>query len=178
MIGVFAFKLKRITYLYYMQHRIDHLINHYELEAHPEGGWFKEVYRSKQNMLVNTIEERQVLTSIYFLLSTENVSKFHSIKSDELWYYHSGSALTVHCINPEGNYYQLKIGPDFNNGEQFQAIVPKGTIFGSTVDEPDKYSFVGCAVAPGFDFKDFKLFKESELMKRFPQHENIIKKLT
>ncbi len=161
-----------------MQETITELIKSYQLEEHPEGGWFKETYRSDHNLFNDQNEERQILTSIYFLLTDQNVSKFHTIKSDELWYYHSGSALTVHCIEPDGNYYQLKIGPDFSAGEQFQAIVPKGTIFGSTVDQADQYSLVGCAVAPGFDFRDFKLFNEAELINRFPQHQSIIKKLT
>ena len=157
---------------------LEELIQHYNMQDHPEGGWYKELYRSTEKMTTNVGAERQILTSIYFILTDKNVSKFHSIQSDELWYYHSGSALTVHCISPEGRYHTLKIGPDFSSGEQFQAVVPKGTIFGSTVDQVNAFSMVGCAVAPGFDFEDFKLFSESELLDRFPQHETIIKRLT
>jgi len=160
-----------------MLNEVEALVDHYNMEAHPEGGWYREIYRSDLSVIVDS-NERQILTSIYFLLTDQNVSKFHSIKSDELWYYHSGSALTVHCITPNGVYNQLKIGPNYQNGEQFQALVPKGTIFASTVDIPNGFSMVGCAVAPGFNFEDFKLYSESELMAIFPQHQNIIKRLT
>ncbi len=161
-----------------MQNELKQLIDHYQMEVHPEGGWFKETYRSDVEIKNANEDKRQILTSIYFLLTDENISKFHTIQSDELWYYHSGSALTVHCISPNGTYRQLKIGPNFKAGEQFQAIVPKGTIFGSTVDEPENFSMVGCAVAPGFDFRDFKLFDRLELTKQFPEHSLIIQKLT
>lgn len=160
-----------------MKLKVDSLVKDYEMLPHPEGGWFKENYRSEVNLTVAG-KKRNILTSIYFLLTSENVSRFHVLKSEELWYYHAGSALTVHCISPAGEYYQLKIGPNFKAGEQFQAVVPAGTIFGSTVDEIDQFSLVGCAVAPGFDFEDFQLFSEAELLNKYPTHESIIKKLT
>ncbi len=148
------------------------------MEKHPEGGWYKELYRSSEQFVNQNKEERNLLTSIYFLLTDQNSSKFHSIQSDELWYYHSGEGFTVHCISPKGKYYTIKIGPDFKNGEVFQAVVPKGTIFGSTVEKQNSYSLVGCAVAPGFDFTDFKLHSRGELLLKYPQHELIINRLT
>lgn len=145
---------------------------------HPEGGWYKELYRSSIITKNKENEDRSILTSIYFMLTDKNCSNFHTIKSDELWYYHSGSGFTVHCISPDGEYYTLKIGPNFAEGEVFQAIVPKGTIFGSTVEKKDSYSMVGCAVAPGFDFADFKLFSRNELLEKYPKHKTIINRLT
>ena len=133
------------------------LIDHYKMEAHPEGGWYKETYRSNISTEIIGIGERSLMTSIYFLLESHQTSNFHVIKSDELWYYHSGSALTVHCICPNGEYKKIHIGPDFEKGQTFQALVPKGTIFGSSVDEPNTFSMVGCTVSPGFDFYDFNL---------------------
>ncbi|MFD1552143.1 cupin [Putridiphycobacter roseus] len=160
-----------------MELQVEALVKNYAMLPHPEGGWYKENYRSNRNIPLDE-NSRSLLTSIYFLLTSENVSRFHVLKSDELWYYHSGSALTVHCISPKGEYYQLKIGPNFEAGEQFQAVVPSGTIFGSTVDQKNQYAMVGCAVAPGFDFEDFKLFTTAELLAKFPSHQTIIQKLT
>ncbi len=146
--------------------------------AHPEGGWYKETYRSATSTQIENLGERSLMTSIYFLLESHQTSNFHVIKSDELWFYHSGSALTVHCIYPNGEYKKLHIGPDFESGQNFQALVPKGTIFGSTVDTPGSHSMVGCTVAPGFDFNDFKLFERQELLSSYPEHQEIIERLT
>jgi hypothetical protein len=161
-----------------VESKVKKLVDHYKMEQHPEGGWFKETYRSNAQTLNANDHERDLLTSIYFLLTDKNCSKFHSIQSDELWYYHSGSGFTVHCISPKGKYYTLKIGPDYESGEVFQAVVPKGTIFGSTIEKKDSYALVGCAVAPGFDFIDFKLYSRIELLEKYPQHNDIINRLT
>lgn len=157
---------------------IKNLIDHYQMEAHPEGGWYKETYRCSESTHIKDVGERSLMTSIYFLLESHQTSNFHVIKSDELWFYHSGSALTVHCIYPNGEYNKLHIGPDFEKGQTFQALVPKGTIFGSSVDEANTFAMVGCTVAPGFDFNDFKLFERDELLNQFPAHKKIIDRLT
>jgi predicted cupin superfamily sugar epimerase len=157
---------------------IKQIIKNYDMLSHPEGGWYKETYRSNDTTTINGLGTRNLMTSIYFLLESHQVSNFHIIKSDELWFSHSGSALTVHCIYPNGDYKKLHIGPDFEKGQTFQAVVPKGTIFGSSVDEPNTFSMVGCTVSPGFDFEDFKLFTQEELLDLYPQHSDIIKKLT
>jgi len=157
------------------------IINNYNMISHPEGGWFKETYRSQDFCFNEDQNTRSLQTSIYFLLESHQKSNFHIIKSDELWFFHSGSALTVHCILPNGTYNKLHIGPDFKKGQTYQALVPKGTIFGSSVDLPQSYSMVGCTVAPGFDFEDFKLFTQEELLQKHPKHPKhhlIIKKLT
>ena len=157
---------------------MEKFISHYQMESHPEGGWYKETYRSEISTNITDLGARSLMTSIYFLLESHQVSNFHVIKSDEMWFYHSGSSLTVHCIYPNGEYEKLLIGPDVENGQTFQALVPKGTIFGSTVDAEKTFSMVGCTVAPGFDFQDFKLFKRNELLDLYPQHSDIINKLT
>ena len=154
------------------------IVNFHKMESHPEGGWYKETYRSKEVTSIKNLGDRNLMTSIYFLLESHQTSNFHRIESDELWFYHSGSPLTVHCIYPNGNYEMLHIGPDFENGQAFQALVPKGTIFGSTVDIENAHALVGCTVSPGFDFNDFKLFERQELIDIYPQHQSIIEKLT
>lgn len=152
-------------------------IDNLEMIAHPEGGYFKETYRSANSFSPEGFSgTRNYSTSIYFLLEKNNVSHFHRIKSDEIWYYHAGASLSVYVIYPNGKMEELKIGPDLQNGEVLQAVVPANTIFGST--SKNEYSLVGCMVSPGFDFSDFELFTTSELMEVYPQHESIIKILT
>lgn len=156
--------------------RIDELVAELDLNPHPEGGFFKEMYRS--DLKVNTASgERSIMTSIYFLLTSDNISKFHQIKSDEMWFYHEGAALTVHIIDEIGQYEKIKVGP-VSEKYKPQQMIPAGAIFGSTVDENDSYALVSCVVAPGFSFEDFKLFSREELLLKFPEHEEIIKKLT
>lgn len=84
------------------------IIKKLNLQAHPEGGYFSEMYRSE--MTIPGIE-RQLMTAIYFLLTSDNVSRFHRIKSDELWFYHGGSSLIVHTLGENG-HTETKVGLD------------------------------------------------------------------
>ncbi|WP_173918244.1 cupin domain-containing protein [Halobacillus sp. Marseille-Q1614] len=154
----------------------DDLINQLGLKAHPEGGFYKPTYES--DISTETPHgKRSLYTSIYFLLRSKDVSHFHRLQSDELWYFHGGSPLTVHMITPEGEYKEVKLGLNISRGEVPQFVVSKHTIFGSSVDEEDTFSLAGCMVSPGFDFEDFELFEKQELMKQYPQHRKIINKL-
>ena len=151
------------------------------LEPHPEGGFYKSTFASEavisDQKLIRDNKERKLFTSIYFLLRSQDISHFHRLKSDELWYYHGGSSLTVHVIDENGEYNEMKLGLDLENGERPQVLVRKNTIFGSSVKEENTFSFVGCMVSPGFDFEDFELFKQEELLQTYPQHKEIIMKM-
>lgn len=142
------------------------------LEPHSEGGYFQSSYISQ-----NSTTNRKLYTSIYFLLGVGDVSHFHRLKSDELWYFHDGSSLSVHVIDGEGNYVEYKLGLDVENGEVPQVLVPRNTIFGSSVIEDGTFSLVGCMVAPGFEYEDFELFTQKELLHDYPQHKEIIYKM-
>jgi predicted cupin superfamily sugar epimerase len=152
------------------------------LEPHPEGGYYKRTFESSertsdQELSVNFEGERKLYTSIYFLLTSKDVSHFHRLKSDELWYYHAGSPLTIHIIHENGDYEEIKLGINLDKGEVPQALVPKNSIFGSSVMEENTFSLVGCMVSPGFDFQDFELFTQDNLLSQYPQHKDIIMKL-
>ncbi|PSL41927.1 hypothetical protein B0H99_101173 [Planomicrobium soli] len=156
----------------------DYWIEQLQMEEHPEGGYFKQSFKSEE--LISPASHpgmRHLYTSIYFLLRSENISHFHQLLSDELWYFHAGSSLTVHIIDPTGEYRQEKLGLTIEKGEKPQVLVEKGSIFGSSVDTADTFSLVGCMVTPGFDFTDFKLFSQQELLEQFPQHEEVISRL-
>ena len=153
---------------------IQEITNHLELQPHPEGGYYKETYRSDESCINGT---RSICTVIYFLLTSENCSKFHRIQSDEIWYFHAGSPLIVHTLNSQG-YNQHFVGNNLLAGETPQLLVPKNTIFGSTVKDDNSYSLVSCSVSPGFEFNDFELFKKEELISLYPEQEKIITQLT
>ncbi|MCH6266892.1 cupin domain-containing protein [Neobacillus citreus] len=161
---------------------LDSLVKNLGLEHHPEGGYYKRTFESSeqisdQELTVNYNEKRKLYTSIYFVLTSDEVSHFHRLKSDELWYFHGGSSLTIHIIHENGEYEEIRLGLNFNNGEVPQALVPKNAIFGSSVMEKETCSLVGCMVSPGFDFQDFELFTQDELLQKYPQHREIILKL-
>lgn len=157
-----------------MVKEITYWVEKLEMLPHPEGGFYKETYRSEESIPGTN---RQLMTGIYFLLTSDNVSRFHRIKSDEMWFYHAGSPLIVHTLDENG-HTQNHVGLDFEAGQQPQFLVPKDTIFGSSVLLEDSYSLVSCVVAPGFDFADFELFSKEELLPLFPAHKAIIERLT
>jgi predicted cupin superfamily sugar epimerase len=162
---------------------INTLITTLKLQPHPEGGWYRETYRATERLPQNALPERfdgqrSHATAIYFLLNSETFSALHRIKSDEQWHFYSGSSLTVHVIHPDGRYAPIKLGQNLAQGETFQAVVPHGCWFGATVDTPDSYALVGCSVVPGFDFADFEMADRECLSKVFPQHTELIARLT
>lgn len=154
--------------------RIQYLIEKLDLLPHPEGGFYKEVYRSEEN--IRSID-RSLMTSIYFLITGSNVSRFHRIKSDELWFFHEGNPLIVNTLDENGHIENL-LGLNLMIGEKPQLLVTKNTVFGSCLKEHGSYALVSCVVAPGFDFRDFELFTFDQLITQYPEHENIIRKLT
>lgn len=156
--------------------RIYELIEKLGLISHPEGGFYSETFRSS-GKLDTSKGERNLATSIFFLLRSQDVSHFHRIQSDELWFWHEGGPLSIHILGENGHEI-LKLGPVDQSDTSPQQLVKANTIFGSTVDHTDSYALVSCVVAPGFDFRDFELFKAGELLPLFPKASEIIQKLT
>ncbi|SFM25852.1 hypothetical protein SAMN04488573_11524 [Bacillus sp. 5mfcol3.1] len=161
---------------------LDYWVSKLGLVRHPEGGYYKRTFASEKHVTdkslhVNFVRQRKLYTSIYFLLTSNDVSHFHRLKSDELWYYHGGSSLKIHVIQENGQYNEIKLGMNLENGEVPQALVSKNSIFGSTVMEKDTCSLVGCMVSPGFEFEDFELFTQERLLLKYPEHKDIIMQL-
>jgi predicted cupin superfamily sugar epimerase len=158
------------------------LVNYFEMLPHPEGGYYKETYRSDELIAHNALPERfsgdrVFSTAIYFLLEKGNFSGFHKIQSDECWHFYGGQTLFIYVLHHNGNLEVIKLGNHLLDGEVFQAVVPEGCWFASEPAPNSEFSFVGCTVAPGFDFVDFELAKADELVKEFPKHEALIKRL-
>jgi len=153
------------------------------LEKHPEGGYYLETYRSQDTIKHDGLssrptQSRNCCTAIYYLLSDQEFSAFHRLKSDEIFHFYSGSSLIVHIINKKGEYHQVKLGQNFVKNDTFQLVINQGDWFASEVSEPHSYSLIGCTVAPGFDFNDFELGLRAKLIKLYPNHEDIITKMT
>jgi hypothetical protein len=141
------------------------------LQPHPEGGYFAETYRSDEMIPHDALPSRfrgarSFGTAIYFLLESHHESALHRIQSDEIWHFYDGDPLEIYVIDSVGAATIIRLGRNLENGEVFQAVVPAGNWFGAkpiinaaTINAG--YVLVGCTVAPGFDFADFELAKQS-----------------
>ncbi len=162
------------------------------LEPHPEGGYYRQTYRSdlvlaKQALPGEFTGQRTASTAIYFLLDRDNFSAFHRLRSDEMWHFYLGAPLLVHVIEKDSRYSEIRLGSNPEAGEVFQAVVKAGCWFGSclvsnsTVSKATSeasFALVGCTVAPGFDFDDFELAEREGLAQCYPQHREVIERLT
>lgn len=158
-------------------------IDHLALLPHPEGGYYRETYRSATTMAVpgsapDTPAQRNVCTGIYFLLEAGNFSAFHQIQSDEMWHFYAGQALEVLELDEAGMLTRTRLGPDLLNGDLPQHVVPARRWFASRVVPGGAFALVGCTVAPGFDFADIALAQRHTLSARYPQHAALIAALT
>ena len=158
------------------------LIQTYNLEPHPEGGWYKQTYKSNEEIDAGALPERfganrAFSTAIYFLLEKGNFSAFHRIKSDECWHFYAGDPLLIYIIEQNGDLIVIALGNDLEKGQTFQCVVPANCWFASRPAPKSEYSFVGCTVSPGFEFEDFELADVTALSVMYPQHKSIIKEL-
>lgn len=160
--------------------RPEELIKSYGLSVHPEGGFYKETYRSGEVIPQDALPlrfggSRLFSTAIYFLLLKGNFSAFHRIQSDECWHFYEGDALLVHVLDPKQGYRLIRLGSNAAAGEVYQAVVPAGCWFAS--ETTGTYSLVGCTVAPGFDFADFELATVNALAEAYPEQAKLVHRL-
>lgn len=174
------------------------LIQRLGLQPHPEGGWFREVYRSDELLPKEALPPRygaprSIATSIYFLLQRGEFSAFHRLRSDELWFHLAGAELEVVRLTPEGRRHVTVLGPVAGC---WQCAVPRGDWFAARLAgenasrrcegnsasaeaaETPEYALLACVVAPGFDFADFELGRRAELTALYPAHAELIADLT
>ncbi len=151
------------------------------LSTHPEGGYFKEVYRSQEFCLKLPARypgPRNFSTSIYYLLKGHQFSAFHRIKSDELWHFYDGCRLNIYILDKGGHLVIERLGKDLEKDEKPQLVIPGGKWFAAQPEEPTGFSLVGCTVAPGFDFSDFEMGMQEELVEKYPGYQELITRFT
>ncbi|GIW26213.1 cupin domain-containing protein [Meiothermus sp.] len=164
-------------------HSAQFWIEHLGLEPHPEGGFYRQTYIASEAIAEPHLPHRykghrSFSTAIYFLLEYPDFSAFHRLKSDEIWHFYTGSSLSLWLISPLGKLSCINLGPDPSRGHGFQGVVPAGYWFAANLDAPQTFALVGCTMAPGFDFADFELAQQAELIRQFPQHRDLIERLT
>ncbi|MCE2495149.1 MAG: cupin domain-containing protein [Flavobacteriales bacterium] len=162
--------------------RIDELVEALKLKPHPEGGFFRENYRSERYIPQEALHKayrgsRSQSTAIYFLLPKTSFSAWHRIHQDEIWHHYEGGVIRIHMISILGNYARVDVGKDLAAGQEYQVIIPGQTWFACEVVEGD-YALAGCTVAPGFDFSDFQMPTRAEMLGKYSEHEEVITRLT
>jgi predicted cupin superfamily sugar epimerase len=156
------------------------LIRELCLAPHPEGGFYRETFRSPNT---NTIEPgsrvRAASTAIYFLLPVGTFSALHRVSSDEVWHHYDGAPLDLHLLNDQGLHETIVIGRDIAAGQRPQHVVPAG-VWQAAVPRAGSlpHTLCGCTVAPGFDFADFEMPTRSALSRMFPDRTSLIAQLT
>jgi predicted cupin superfamily sugar epimerase len=153
------------------------------LLPHPEGGHFAETYRSADQLPAGALGGRYAgpracATAIYYLLRGAEFSALHRLRSDEMWHFHAGCGARITTIAPDGRLGEVRFGPDPAEGQALQVLIPAGTWFGVAVDDPASYVLAGCTVSPGFEYEDFELGNRAELTAAYPQHREVIERLT
>ncbi|HBD94129.1 MAG: hypothetical protein A2015_17160 [Spirochaetes bacterium GWF1_31_7] len=160
--------------------RKDFLIKTLELRKHPEGGYYKETYRSDDILSTPPArfnnDQRNISTAIYYLLGRNEQSKFHRIKSDEIWHHYEGDPIILYIMDTEGLRI-TKLGR-VGNGMVPQVVIKHGCWFAAETTGTAGYAFVGCTVAPGFDFADFEIGEEIKLLQENPEFAAIIKRFS
>lgn len=142
--------------------REDDIINEYKLEMHPEGGWFSECYTSSGQQ-----NGRAMAGSIYYLMRGAEISHFHQLDSDEIWFYHEGCGMRITVITSSTRDEYL-LGSNFENDERVMVSIPKGAIFAAENLSEDGYTFVSCVTTPKFTYDGFKLIRETQLKTEYP----------
>ena len=129
-----------------MHPRAQQLIDALALEPHPEGGWYRQVFKSEERVTRHADDaQRSALTTIYFLLVEGTHSAWHCVLSDEVWHFYEGDALelltgdSITRLDADHRVHVVK-------AREWQAARPLGA-----------YALVGCTVGPGFEFEDFEM---------------------
>jgi len=159
------------------------IIERLDLLPHPEGGWYREVYRSDEQIQHDALPDRYLSshcfsTSIYFLLEKNDFSAFHRISSDETWHFYLGSPIFIYCLFPDGAATETILGNNLIMGQQLQFTIQRNCWFAAKITGESDFSLVGCTVSPGFEFSDFELGIRANLLAAFPKHNTIIEEFT
>ena len=155
----------------------EEIIRALELKPHPEGGYYRETYRSSQG-IPGLTPPKTFSTAIYYMLTPGDVSKFHRLKSDEIFHFYLGDASEWIWLTTDGKMKKFRIGPRLDQGELLQMVIPAGTWFGGRLGPGSGFCLMGTTVAPAFDFPDLQFATREELLRLYPQASHEIESLT
>ena len=153
------------------------------LIPHPEGGFYREFHRSehvlgKESLPRGFTGDRELGSVIHYMLTGNDFSAFHRLRSDEIWHFHAGSSFLIHLIAPDGVHSVVRLGIKVNTGEVPCFVVPAGHYFGAEVAAEKSFALASCTVIPAFSFDDFEMPTSDELIGIFPHLRNEILRLS
>jgi len=162
----------------------EQIIRQLGLKLHPgEGGFFRETYRSADTLAHQALgnrypSDRSLSTAIYYLLTPENFSAIHRLRSDEIFHFYLGDPVTMLLLYPDGRGETRTLGQDVEAGHLLQALVPHSVWQGLYLKEGGRFALLGTTLAPGFDPEDFELGERNTLVHRYPKFSSLIERLT
>ncbi len=159
------------------------LIERLSLQPHPEGGYYRETYRSSERIEHDALPRRyngarSFGTAVYYLLSAETFSAIHRVNTDEVWHFYCGDSVEILQLSPSGSGRLTTLGINIEGGMQPQVVVPRETWQGARLVEGGEYALLGTTLAPGFEFTDFQLGCRDELLSAYPSFKDAIVTLT
>ena len=159
------------------------LVRRLKLKPHPEGGYYRETYRSKGRIPYPALPsiykgDHAYGTAIYYLLGQGTYSRLHRLASDEIFHFYAGGPLILVQIKPDGRLLKTRIGNRIEKKEEPQHLIPAGDWFGCYPAPRTRFALIGCTVAPGFDFADFETGTRAQLLAKFPKATKEILRLT
>jgi uncharacterized protein len=148
-----------------------------------EGGYFRETYRASLSVSVSALPnhyngDRAVSTAIYYLLTPDTFSAIHIVRSDEVFHFYAGDAVEMLQLWPDGTARVVIISNELSAGHEPQLVVPAGVWQGCRLARGGEWALMGCTVSPGFDYADFALADQAELLALHPAYADMIKALT
>jgi len=162
---------------------VEELITLLSLTPHPEGGYYRETYRSAETIPDNVLPDRykgdrSYGTAIYFLLNPDTFSALHRLKTDEVFHFYLGDPVEMLQLLPSGSGRVIKIGNEIKSGMHLQVAVSRGMWQGSRLIRGGEYALLGTTVAPGFKFVDFEIGQRDKLLQSYPRFRDLIVALT
>ncbi len=159
------------------------LISTLDLARHPEGGWFREIYRTPFTVDAESLPERfagsrGLSATIHYLLERGDASHLHRLHSDEQWLHLDGGTLEISVIDETGNLTVHHLGTDIDAGESLHTLVPAGCWFGAEIEGSSPWALVACITSPAFEYEDFELGHRDLLLAQFPEHADLVRRLT
>jgi uncharacterized protein len=159
------------------------IIRQLGLEPHPEGGFYRETYRSNESIAAAALpprygNDRSLCTAIFYLLTPDSFSALHRLQSDEVFHFYLGDPVTMLQLHGDGRGETTVLGQDIMAGQQLQVIVPRGVWQGMCLNDGGRFALLGTTVSPGFDFDDFEVGTRNALKREYPSCADLIERLT
>ena len=159
------------------------IIRQLGLQPHPEGGFYRETYRSCETIAAAALpsrygKDRHFSTAIFYLLTPGSCSTLHRLQSDEVFHFYAGDPATMLQLHGDGRGETIVLGQDIAAGQHLQVVVPEGVWQGMFLNDGGAFALLGTTVSPGFDFDDFDVGARAALTRQYPSCAALIERLT